>query len=44
MKFISRGNIKIGEIINVAEYRMDEQFQTLIIFAILIILLIKKKI
>ena len=33
-----------GKIANGEEYRMDEQFQNLIIFGILIILKIKKKI
>ena len=36
--------MKIGKIAIVAEYRMDEQFQNLLIFGILIILQIKKKI
>ena len=44
MKFISNANIKIGEIVNGAEYRMDEQFQNLLIFGILIIFQIKNKI
>ena len=44
MKFISKGNIKIRKIASGAEYRMDEQFQNLLIFEILIIFQIKKKI
>ena len=36
--------MKIGEIANSAEYRMDEQFQNLLIFGILIIFQIKNKI
>ena len=44
MKFISKGNMKIGKIANGAEYRMYEQFQNLLIFGILIIFQIKKKI
>ena len=44
MKFVSKGNMKIGKITIGAEYRMDEQFQNLLIFRILIILQIKKKI
>ena len=36
--------MKIGKIANGAEYRMDEQFQNLLIFGILIIFQIKKKI
>ena len=44
MKFISKGNMKIGKISNVAEYRMDEQFQNLLIFGILRTFQIKKKI
>ena len=36
--------MKIGEIVNGAKYRMDEQFQNLLIFRILIIFQIKKKI
>ena len=43
MKFISKGNMKIGKIANGAEYRMDEQFENLLIFGILIIFRIKKK-
>ena len=39
MKFM-----KISKIANGAEYRMDEQFQNLLIFGILIIFQIKKKI
>ena len=35
--------MKIGEIANCAEYWMDEQFQNLLIFWILIIFQIKKK-
>ena len=37
MKFILKDNIKISKIANVAEYRMDEQFQNLLIFGIFII-------
>ena len=44
MKFISKGKMKIGKIANSAEYRMEEQFQNLLIFEILIIFQIKKKI
>ena len=44
MKFISKNNMKIDKIANSAEYKMDEQFQNLLIFAILIISQIKKKI
>ena len=44
MKFISKGNMKIGKIATVAEYQMDEQFQNWLIFEILIIFQIKKKI
>ena len=44
MKFISKDNMKIGKIANSAEYRMDERFQNLLIFRILIIFQIKKKI
>ena len=44
MKFIPKGNMKIGKIANGAEYRMDEQFQNLLIFGIFIIFQIKKKI
>ena len=36
--------MKIGKIVIGAEYRMDEQFQNLLIFRILIIFQIKKKI
>ena len=36
--------MKIDKIANSAEYKMDEQFQNLLIFAILIISQIKKKI
>ena len=36
--------MKIGKIGNSAEYRMDEQFQNLLIFGILIIFQIKNKI
>ena len=34
----------ISKIANVAEYRMNEQFQNLLIFGILIVFQIKKKI
>ena len=44
IKFISKGNMKIDKIVNGAEYRMDERFQNLLIFEILIIFQIKKKI
>ena len=37
-------NLKINKIANGAEYRMDEEFQNFLIFGILIILQIKKKI
>ena len=43
-KFISKGNIKIDKIANGAEYRMDEQFQKLENFGILIIFQTEKKI
>ena len=43
MKFISKSNMKIDKIANSAEYQMDEQFQNLLIFGILIIFQIKKK-
>ena len=43
MKYILKGNMKISRIASGAEYRMDEQFQNLITFGILIILQIKKK-
>ena len=36
--------MRIGKIANGAEYRMNEQFQNLLIFGILIIFQIKKKI
>ena len=36
--------MKIGKIANGVEYRMDEQFQNLLIFRILIIFQIKNKI
>ena len=36
--------MKIGQIANGVEYRMEEQFQNLVIFAILIIFQITKKI
>ena len=35
---------RIGKIASDAEYRMDEQFQNLLIFGILIVFQIKKKI
>ena len=35
--------MKIGKIANGAEYRMDKQFQNLLIFGITIILQIEKK-
>ena len=36
--------MKIDKIVNSAEYQMDEQFQNLLIFGILIIFQINKKI
>ena len=36
--------MKIGQIVNGAKYRMDEQFQNLLIFGILIIFQVTKKI
>ena len=44
MKFISQGNMKIGKIVNGAEYQMDKQFQNSLIFRFLISFQIKKKI
>ena len=44
MKFILKGNVKISKIANSSEYRMDEQFQNLLVFGILIIFQSKKKI
>ena len=47
LKINERANVeqpKIGRIGNRAEYRMDEQFQNLLIFGILIIFQIKNKI
>ena len=44
MKFISKNNMKIDKIVNSAEYQMDEQFQNLLFFGILIIFQINKKI
>ena len=44
MKFLWKGNTKIGQIANGAEYQMDQQFQNLQIFGILIIFQITKKI
>ena len=44
MRFILKGNIKISNIANGAEYRMDEHFQNFLIFGVLIIVQIKKKI
>ena len=44
MKFILKGNMKIGKIVNGAEYRMDEKLQNFLILRILIIFQIKKKI
>ena len=44
MKFILKGNMRIIKIANGAKYRMDEHFQNLLIFGILIIFQIKKKI
>ena len=44
MKFISKNNMKIDEIARSAEYQMDEKFQNLLIFGILINFQIKKKI
>ena len=40
----SKGNIRISKIASGAEYRMDEQYQDFLIFEILIIFQIKKKI
>ena len=39
-----KGNIKISKIANNAEYQMDEDFQNFLIFGILMIFQIKKKI
>ena len=39
-----KGNIKISKIANNTEYQMDEHFQNFLIFGILIIFQIKKKI
>ena len=44
IKFILKGNMKISKIANGAKYRMDEQFKNLLIFGILIVSQIKKKI
>ena len=44
MKIISKGNIRIGKISSGMEYRMDKQFRNFLIFEILIIIQIKKKI
>ena len=44
MKFTLKGNMKIGKISIGAEYRMDEHFQNFLLFGILIIFQIKKKI
>ena len=44
MKFVSKGNMKFDKIASGAEYRIDEQFQNLLIFGISIIFEIKKKI
>ena len=44
IKFISKDNMKIDEIADGAEYRMNEQLQNLLIFGILIIFQSKKKI
>ena len=43
IKFISKGNMEIDKIPNGAEYRMDEQFQNLLIFRIFRIFQIKKE-
>ena len=43
LEFISKSNIKSGKIANGAEYRMDAQFQSLLIVEISIIFQIKKK-
>ena len=43
MKFILKDNMKISKIANGAEYRIDEQFQNLLIFGIFIIFQIKKE-
>ena len=44
MKFVSKGNMRIDKIPNGAEYRMDEQFEKLENFWILIIFQTKQKI
>ena len=44
MKFISKNHMKIDKIANSAEYQMGKQFENLLIFGILIIFQIKKKI
>ena len=43
MKFISRGDMKIGKVANCTKYRMNEQSQNFLIFGILLIFQIKKK-
>ena len=43
MKIILKGNMKISKIANGTEYRMDEQFQNLLVFRILIIFQSEKK-
>ena len=35
--------MRIGEIVSGAEYQMDEQFQNMLIFGILIVFQVKKK-
>ena len=42
--YIKEQEMRIGKIASGAEYRMDEQFQNFLIFEILIIFQIKKKI
>ena len=39
--YIKRANIRIGKLASGAEYRMNEQFQNLLIFEILIVLQIE---
>ena len=43
-KLYQGANMRISKIASGAEYRMDEQFQNLLIFRILIVFQIKKKI
>ena len=44
IKFLSKSNMKIDKISNGPVYQMDERFQNLLIFGILIIFHIKNKI